>query len=115
MKAKAFELIQGATCVMRNDIRYKGMKEYPLNSLSEAPAGRRLLVRQLCGGKDFVSRMTALGFTEGVEVQVIQNYGRGPLITLVRGVRVALGRGAALKVLIEEIRDEPGAGNYASN
>jgi ferrous iron transport protein A len=100
---------------MRNDIRDKRMKEYPLNSLSEAPAGQRLLVRQLSGGKDFVSRMTALGFTEGVEVQVIQNYGRGPLITLVRGVRVALGRGEASKVLIEEIRDEPGAGNYASN
>ncbi|MEJ2596752.1 MAG: FeoA family protein [Anaerolineales bacterium] len=91
------------------------MKEHRSNSLSEAPAGRRLLVRQLCGGKAFVSRMTALGFTEGVEVQVIQNYGRGPLITLVRGVRVALGRGEALKVLIEEVRDEPGTGNYASN
>jgi ferrous iron transport protein A len=91
------------------------MAEYHLNSLSDAPAGRRILVRQLCGGRDFVSRMTALGFTEGVEVQVIQNYGRGPLITLVRGVRVALGRGEAVKVIIEEVRDEPGAGNYASN
>jgi len=45
-----------------------------------------------------------LGFTEGVEVQVIQNYGRGPLIALVRGARVALGRGEALKVLVEEVR-----------
>lgn len=49
-----------------------------------------------------MSRMTALGFTEGVEVQVIQNYRRGPLIALVRGVRVALGRGEASKVLVEE-------------
>jgi ferrous iron transport protein A len=91
------------------------MAGYPLNSLSDAPAGRRFLVRQLRGGKDFVSRMAAMGFTTGVEVQVIQNYGRGPLITLVRGVRVALGRGEAQKVLIEEIRDEPGADNSSSN
>jgi ferrous iron transport protein A len=62
-----------------------------------------MLVRQLRGGKEFVNRMAALGFTVGAGVQVVQNYGRAPLITLVRGVRVALGRREALKVLIEEI------------
>jgi ferrous iron transport protein A len=75
----------------------------PTSSLADVPANQRILVRQLRGGKDFVSRMTALGFTEGVEVQVIQNYGRGPLIALVRSCRVALGRGEALKVLVEEV------------
>jgi ferrous iron transport protein A len=78
------------------------MAGYLTSSLAEVPASRRALVRQLHGGKDFVSRMTALGFTEGAEVQVIQNYGRGPLIALVRGARVALGRGEALKVVVEE-------------
>jgi len=62
-------------------------------------------VRHLRGGRDFISRMAALGFTIGVEVQVIQNHRRGPLIALVRGVRVALGRGEALKVLVEEDGD----------
>jgi ferrous iron transport protein A len=80
-------------------------------SLSEVHAGRRFLVRQLRGGKDFVSRMAALGFTEGVEVRVIQNYGHGPLITLVRGVRVALGRGEALKVLVEEVSHDQETGH----
>ena len=79
------------------------MAEYPTNSLAEVPAGQQVLVRQLRGGKDYVSRLAALGFTEGAEVQVIQNYGRGPLIALVRGARVALGRGEALKVLVEEV------------
>jgi len=74
-------------------------------------AGRRFLVRRLRGGKDFVSRMAALGFTEGVEVRVIQNYGHGPLITLVRGVRVALGRGEALKVLVEEVSHDQETGH----
>jgi len=60
------------------------------HSLSEMHAVRRFLVRHWRGGKDFVGRMAALGFTEGVEVRLIQNYGRGPLIILVRGVRVAL-------------------------
>lgn len=82
------------------------MKEQRLVSLDEVPAGRRIFVRRLYGGRDFISRMAALGFTDNAEVQVIQNYGRGPLIALVRGVRVALGRGEALKVLVEEVRHD---------
>ena len=79
------------------------MAEQPTSLLAEVLADRRVLVREIHGGKDFVSRMTALGFTEGVAVQVIHNHGRGPLIALVRGTRVALGRGEALKVLVEEV------------
>ena len=71
--------------------------------LAEALQGQRYLIHQLRGGKDFVSRMTALGFTEGAEIEVIQNFGNGPLLTLVRGVRVALGRGEALKVMVLKI------------
>ena len=63
-------------------------------------------MRQLHGGHDFLNRMSALGFTIGVEVVVIQNYGRGPLIAMVRGTRVALGRGEAMKVWVEEINDD---------
>jgi ferrous iron transport protein A len=88
---------------MKNGGRDEKMTEHFFNSLDEVPAGKRFLVRQLRGGKDFVSRMATLGFTEGVDVQMIQNYGRGPLIALVRGVRVALGHGEALKVLVEDV------------
>jgi ferrous iron transport protein A len=87
------------------------MAGYPTIPLAEAPAGQRFLVQQLRGGKDFVSRMTALGFTEGTEVQVIQNYGHGPLIALVRGTRVALGRGEAMKVLVGEASHDQEAGH----
>lgn len=74
-------------------------------SLADLPADTRTVVCELRGGREFVSRMTALGFTAGTEVKVIQNYGRGPLIALVRDTRVALGRGEALKVLVEETSD----------
>jgi ferrous iron transport protein A len=77
-----------------------------MKALGDVPAGMRGIVRELRGGQDFVCRVTALGFTLGVEVEVIQNYGRGPLIALVRDTRVALGRGEALKVLVEQIRNE---------
>lgn len=76
---------------------------HSINTLAGTPAGRCKKVQKLFGGKEFISRMTALGFSEGAVVEVLQNYGHGPLIALVRGVRVGLGRGEALKVLVEEV------------
>jgi len=48
-----------------------------------------------------MSRLAALGFTPGAEVDMNQNYGRGPLIVSVRGGRVALGRGEARHISVE--------------
>jgi len=57
-------------------------------------------VQDLAGGRGFVGRLAALGFTPGAEVTMVQNFGRGPVIVLVRDTRIALGRGEARKVLI---------------
>lgn len=72
-----------------------------INSLADVHVGGRAKVQRLEGGKDFISRMAVLGFTEGAEVQVIQNYGHGPVIVSIRETRVALGRGQASRVLVE--------------
>lgn len=69
----------------------------PLSVLAPGEVG---VVRHLAGGRGFMSRLAALGFTLGVEVTMVQNFGRGPLIVLVRDTRVALGRGEAAKVLV---------------
>lgn len=74
-----------------------------LRPLADVPPGRRGQVRRLRGGTSFVGRMGALGFTVGAEASVVQNFGRGPLLVLIRDTRVALGRGEALKVLVEEL------------
>lgn len=67
-------------------------------SLTALRAGERGEVVSLAGGRGILSRMTALGFTPGADVEVIQNYGRGPIITRVRDARIALGRGEARRV-----------------
>jgi Fe2+ transport system protein FeoA len=46
--------------------------------------------------------MASLGFTPGADVSVIQNFGRGPLIALVRGARIALGRGEAQRIRVRK-------------
>jgi ferrous iron transport protein A len=77
-----------------------------LQPLSDLPVRKSALVRVLRGGKDFTSHMGTLGFTPGTVINVIQNYGHGPVLVTVKDVRVALGRGEALKVLVEALPDE---------
>ena len=69
-------------------------------SLSTMAPGEVGVVRQLAGGRGFVSRLATLGFTLGVEVNMVQNFGHGPLIVNIRDTRIALGRGEAMKVLV---------------
>ncbi|MGD2155749.1 MAG: FeoA family protein [Anaerolineales bacterium] len=82
------------------------MANQHLKSLNEMTTGKSCIVRQLRGGREFLSRMATMGFTVGAELKVIQNYGRGPLITLIRDTRIALGQGEALKVIVEETNEQ---------
>jgi ferrous iron transport protein A len=66
------------------------------------------VVRSLHGGKGFSARVAALGVTPGVEVTVIQNQRWGPMLIEVRDTRVALGRGEAFRIEVEQ--DAAGAG-----
>ncbi len=77
----------------------------PLTDLNGGQVG---LVRTLNGGRGFVSRLAALGFTPGAPVTVVRNHGSGPLIVSVRGAQVALGRGEAQRILVH-----PAEGNNA--
>ena len=70
-------------------------------SLSQLPANAFATVLSLASGRLETLRLVALGLTPGVRVAMAQNYGRGPLIILVRGTRVALGRGEAARILVE--------------
>jgi len=60
------------------------------------------VVEKLQGGRGFLGRLAALGFTPGAEVTMIQNYGHGPVIVSIRGTYIALGRGEAAKVLVKK-------------
>lgn len=71
--------------------------------LNDVEPGTEGVIRRLAGGQAFVSRLAALGFSIGAKLTVLQNFGRGPLIVLVRDTRVALGRGEARLVEIEPL------------
>ena len=64
--------------------------------------GEHGVVIEMAGGRGMLSRMASLGFTPGAEITIVQNYGRGPLIALVRDARIALGRGEASKIQVRK-------------
>lgn len=72
-------------------------------SLNALQPHERGIVTDLIGGRGLLSRMATLGFTPGAEVMMVQNFGRGPLIVLIRDTRVALGRGEANKIRIRRV------------
>jgi ferrous iron transport protein A len=68
--------------------------------LSELKAGEEATLQGFQAGHGLVSRLSALGFTPGARVTMVQNIGHGPLIVKVRDTRIALGRGEAMKVRV---------------
>lgn len=70
-------------------------------SLAELKPGEHAALLEIHAGKGALGRMSSLGFTPGVDVEMVQNYGRGPLIVTVRGTRIALGRLEAEKLLVQ--------------
>lgn len=71
-------------------------------SLSELHVNERATILSFASGRLETTRLASLGFTPGAQVDMAQNYGRGPLIVTVRGTRVALGRGEAAKIMVEQ-------------
>lgn len=83
----------------------------PLSVLSTRESGT---VERLEGGHEFVSRLATLGFIPGSPIEVIQNFGVGPLIVAIRDSRIALGRREARKVRVRRcFEKECGKGHHS--
>lgn len=72
-------------------------------SLAELATGARAVVCEVGGGKAFARRLAGMGLVVGSQLEILQNPDRGPVLIRVRGTRIALGRGEAMKVLAEEV------------
>lgn len=77
----------------------------PLGGLRPGQRGR---IVAISGGHGRQMRLAAMGLAAGVEVCVVQNAFRGPVILQARGARIALGRGVAAAIQVRPVG--PGAG-----
>lgn len=69
-------------------------------SLDEIKTGDHATFQANTAQKEIASRLISLGFTPGVDIEMTQNYGRGPLLVTLRGTRVALGRQEARNIIV---------------
>lgn len=77
-------------------------------ALAELAAGESGLVVGCSRGQACLSRLAAMGFTPGARVTMISNYRHSPVLVLVHGSRVALGRSEATKVFVRAEGDGHG-------
>ena len=77
-----------------------GSRVLPLGFLQP---GRDAVVRDLNGGRSFRQRLVEMGLVCGNKVRVIKNEMGGPLIISVGEGRLVIGRGLALKIMVEEV------------
>jgi len=56
-------------------------------------------------GRGWVQRLYQMGLLPGSVAEVVANYGVGPVVLRVMGSEVALGRGIARRIIVEEVRE----------
>lgn len=74
----------------------------PIRSLADIKTGEHAIFQSIAGEKAVASRLTSMGFTPGVDIEMTQNYGHGPLVVTIRGTRVALGRHEAQHITVQK-------------
>ena len=75
----------------------------PYLTLAGAVQGRKYKIDKISGGHGLNSRLLSVGFLPGEVISVINQSGWGPLTVSVKGSKIALGRGIAHKIFVQEL------------
>jgi ferrous iron transport protein A len=68
-------------------------------------AGRGMVVRVvgIRAGGGLTRKLADMGLVPGEEIRLVNCQGAGPVLIDLKGSRLALGRGMAMKVIVEEV------------
>ncbi|NQT90869.1 MAG: ferrous iron transport protein B [Candidatus Omnitrophica bacterium] len=70
--------------------------------LTEADPGAELLLVSIEGGQGLAKKLTDMGLIPGERIRKLEHSGKGPVMLIVKGSKLALGRGMADKVIVAE-------------
>ena len=73
-------------------------KHLPLAMINPS---EEVTVAEIRGGRGLVQRLADMGLTPGTKLKVINSQMPGPILIDLRGSRLALGHGVALKIMVE--------------
>jgi Fe2+ transport system protein FeoA len=75
------------------------MIETPLSALTY---GNQAKITKITGGCNLIKRLNEMGLTLGTTITVVSDSCGGPIVIEVRDSRLALGRGVATKIYVEQ-------------
>jgi Fe2+ transport system protein FeoA len=71
-------------------------------NITDAKEGQKVTVVSILGGQMAVKRLSDLGLTPQTEIKIVKKIPyHGPIEIEVRGSNIVVGRGLALKILVE--------------
>ncbi len=73
-----------------------------MNALLNLDQGKEVKVIKFRGGSNFISKLYKLGIKEGVTLKIKKKSNICPILIEVNGSTVAIGRGMAAKIFVEE-------------
>lgn len=74
-----------------------------ISPLTFIKKGISVTIKEILGGDKINYRLTEMGLVHGSKIRVIKNDLDGPLIISVGEGRLVIGKGMALKIMVEEI------------
>ncbi|MEA2069907.1 MAG: ferrous iron transport protein A [Asgard group archaeon] len=69
--------------------------------LIDLPVGKKGIINSVKGGRRACQRLNELGLIVGATVEMVNKINRGPVMIRVKGSKLALGRGLAMKVFVQ--------------
>ncbi len=82
-------------------MRFSAPKEGKGMPLLMVKRGMKMRIKSVIGGHGLKAKLAAMGLANGMEIEVVSNNHRGPLIVKVLESRIMLGKGMAHKILVE--------------
>lgn len=65
---------------------------------------KKLKVLSIKGGHMLLKKLRSMGIYEGSVIEKVISYNKGPVIIKIMNSQVAIGRGMAEKIMVEEIK-----------
>jgi len=73
--------------------------------LAMLPQGSSVKVVRIVGGKGITRRLVEMGFIPGEKVKILHSDFSGPILVSVKDSKVALGRGIAMKIVVDGLSE----------
>ncbi|MDI9470690.1 MAG: FeoA family protein [Bacillota bacterium] len=74
-----------------------------MRNLHEVKAGQRAVIVDVQGSSRFLSRATSIGLTRGLEIEMLHNEARLPLLLFGRDTVIALNREDGQQIQVEVV------------